>query len=73
MVNIERETNTLDKHRKSGLIFVNTKVCITDYLLMSGTQIHKYLIVTYLDSWRAAMSKNSRPQKRSQKGIRGEV
>lgn len=57
MVNIERETNKLDKHRKSDLGFVNTKVCITDSLLMSGSQMRKYLIATYLDSWRAAMSK----------------
>lgn len=73
MVHIERETNKLDKHRKSDLGFVNTKVCIIDSLLVSGSQVHKYLIVIYLDSWRAAMSKNSRPQKRSHEGNRGQV
>ena len=52
MVNVEKETDKLGKHRKSDMGFVNAKVCFIDSLLVHNSQIPMYIITIYLDSWR---------------------
>lgn len=50
---------------KSDLEFVKIKACIVDSLLVSGSQIHEYIVTIYLDSWRTTVTKNGGSQKRS--------
>ena len=50
---------------KSDLEFVKIKACIVDSLLVSGSQIHEYIVTIYLDCWRTTVTKNGGSQKRS--------
>lgn len=53
---------------KSDLGFVNTKAYTVDSLLISGSQTREYIMTMFLDPWRATMTKNGGPQKRSYRG-----